>query len=251
MAQTKGTVVITGGSRGIGAATALLAAKAGYDICINYQANEKAAINLLETISEQGGNAIAVKADISQEADVLHLFAEVDAELGNLKGLVNCAGIMDKSSSLVDMDVQRLQKVMDINVVGTMLCAREAAKRMSLQRGGTGGAIVNISSVAAKNGAASEGVEYAASKGAVEAFTNGLGRELAPQGIRVNCVRPGLTKTDLHALTGNPDRIHTLAPSVPLKRVAEPEEIAKAIVWLLSEEASYCVGSILEAGGGR
>ncbi|WP_068311782.1 SDR family NAD(P)-dependent oxidoreductase [Polycladidibacter hongkongensis] len=245
--QQQPVIVITGGNRGIGAATARLAAKSGFAIAITYQGGEQAAQELVAELQQQGHTAIALKTDVRDQEQLQALFARA-SQIGPVTALVTCAGIMGVNSDLHQMEPQRIREVLDINVLGTILSARAALP--FLFKNGKG-AIVTVSSVAAKNGAANAGVEYAASKGAVEAFTNGLAKEVAPKGIRVNCVRPGLTRTDLHALTGDPDRINTLAPSVPLRRVAEPEEIATAIMWLVSEEASYCVGTVLEAGGGR
>ncbi|MTI17185.1 SDR family oxidoreductase [Rhodobacteraceae bacterium RKSG542] len=249
--MTLGALLVTGGSRGIGAQVARMAAKAGYPVCINYTANDEAARRLLTEIEEIGGQAIIAQADVSREDEVVAMFDRCEAELGPLGGLVNNAGVMGRNSRLDAMDFGRIDRTLRVNVLGTMLCAREAVRRMSIANGGKGGAIVNVSSVAAKNGAAGENIDYAASKGAVEAFTIGLGKEVAGEGIRVNCVRPGMTDTELHASTGDPERIVTIAPTIPIKRVATANEIAKAIMWLLSDDASYCVGAILEAGGGR
>ncbi|MDD7910081.1 MULTISPECIES: SDR family oxidoreductase [Pseudovibrio] len=246
-----GSVVITGASRGIGAATAVLAAKRGFSVCVNYTSNEEAADQVLAKVTENGGMAIKVQADVSREDEVARMFDRCEQELGHLSGLVNSAGIMSPNMRLETMDFARLERVFRINVLGSILCAKEAVRRMSRTNGGHGGAIVNLSSVASQHGAPGENVDYAASKGAIDSFTKGLAKEVAADGIRVNCVRPGLTATELHESTGDPERIVNLAPYVPIKRVAEPHEIAEAIMWFLSDQSSYCVGAILDVSGGR
>lgn len=244
-------LLITGASRGIGAATALEAAKRGYAVCINYRQNGEAAEKILHQINSQGGKAIAVPADVSQESDVLDLFKMVDKSLGLLTALVNNAGYTEKQSRVEAMDAQRLQKVFATNITASFLCAREAIKRMSTKKGGQGGAIVNVSSLAAEIGGPGEYVDYAAAKGAIDTMTVGLAKEVATEGIRVNAVRPGLIYTEFHAGGGDPARVDRLKETVPMKRGGTPEEIATAILWLLSDEASYCTGSILNVGGGR
>ena len=243
--------VITGGSRGIGAATAQLAAARGYAVCVNYRRNRTAAESVVRAIERAGGKAIAVAADVASEADVVRLFETVDRELGPVTALVNNASILETQMRLEDMDAARLQRIFAINVTGCFLCAREAVRRMSTQRGGQGGAIVNVSSVAARTGSPGEYVDYAASKGALDTMTIGLAKEVAEQGIRVNAVRPGLIYTDIHASGGEPGRIERLKESVPLKRGGQPEEVARAILWLASEEASYVTGSFIDVSGGR
>ncbi len=244
-------LLITGASRGIGAATAILAAKRGYAVCINYRQNAEAAEKVLNQINSQGGKAITVQADISQEPEVLELFKTVDKTLGPLTALVNNAAYTEKQSRLEAMDAQRLQRVFATNITGSFLCAREAIKRMSTNHGGQGGSIVNVSSLAAQLGGPGEYVDYAAAKGAIDTMTIGLAKEVADEGIRVNGVRPGLIYTEFHAGGGDPQRVDRLRESVPMKRGGQPEEIANAILWLLSEEASYCTGTILNVGGGR
>ncbi len=244
-------VLITGGSRGIGAATALLAAERGYDVCISYVANETAAQNVVQQIEALGRKALAVQADIALELDIFNLFETVDKTLGRLDALVNNAGILDKQTSVENIELERLQRVFATNVFGSFLCAREAVKRMSTRRGGKGGAIVNNSSAAARLGAPNEYVDYAASKAALDTLTIGLAKEVADQGIRVNAVRPGIIKTDIHILGGEPGRPERLAEFIPMKRSGEAEEVATAIVWLLSDEASYITGTLLDIAGGR
>ena len=244
-------LLITGGSRGIGAATAHLAAAQGYAVAVNYSHNASAAQAVVRTIQAQGGQAIAVQADVANEAQVLAMFATVDAQLGRLTALVNSAGVVDVAARVDAMDVQRWRRLLDINVIGTMLCAREAVRRMSTRHGGVGGAIVNLSSVAATLGSPGQYVDYAASKGAIDSFTVGLGREVAAEGIRVNAVRPGVIDTDIHASGGQPERARQLAPTIPMRRPGTAQEVAQAIVWLLSDAASYTTGSIVDVGGGR
>ena len=244
-------VLITGGGRGIGAATALLAAKEGYAVCVNYFQNEAAAAKVSEQINAEGGKAIAVAGDVSVEADVLALFETVDKTFGPLTALVNNAGVVGRQSTLRDMTAERMQRIFAINTLGSFLCAREAVKRMSAKESGKGGAIVNVSSAASKHGAAFEYIDYAASKGAVDVLTLGLSKEVAAENIRVNAVRPGLIYTELHASGGEPGRVDRLKDGIPMKRGGQPEEVAKTILWLLSEEASYVTGVLVDVTGGR
>lgn len=244
-------MIITGGGRGIGAATARLAAKKGYAVCVNYLRDRDAAESVVHEIRSADGRAIAVAGDVSLEADVVKLFQESDRSLGRLTALVNNAGIVVRASRVEAMDGARLQRMFATNVIGPFLCAREAIKRMSTKHGGKGGAIVNVSSGAARLGSPGEWVDYAASKGAIDTMTLGLAKELAGEGIRVNCVRPGFVNTDIHATAGEPDRIERLREGIPMKRGGEPEEVARAILWLLSDEASYSTGAILDVTGGR
>ena len=245
------TVLVTGGSRGIGAATARLAAAGGWRVAVNYVANAEAAERLVAEIAAAGGDAFAVRGDVGEEQDVVAMFAAVDARFGRLDALVNNAGIVTPKSRVDGMDAERLLRVMRVNIVGSLLCAREAVRRMSTRHGGRGGAIVNLSSVAATLGAPGEYVDYAASKGAIDAFTIGLAREVAAEGIRVNAVRPGIVDTDIHASGGQPGRVAALRGTVPMQREGKAEEIARAILWLLSDDASYTTGAILNASGGR
>ena len=244
-------LLVTGASRGIGAATALLAAQRGYAVCVNYLHNRGAADAVVARITETGGRAITVAADISLEADVLRLYASIDHELGPVTGLVNNAGILEQQQRTDAIDAARLQRIFATNVIGSFLCAREAVKRMSRSAGGQGGAIVNVSSVAARTGSPGEYVDYAASKGAIDSFTRGLAAEVAGDGIRVNAVRPGFIHTDMHASGGEPDRIERVKVGVPLQRGGQAEEVALAILWLLSDEASYTTGAFLDVAGGR
>lgn len=244
-------IVITGASRGIGAATARLAARQGYRVCINYHADDQAAERVLAEVRELGAEAIAVRADVSVEDEVIQLFHRVDSELGRVTALVNNAGTIGHTSRLEDMSEFRLLKLMKTNVVGPMLCAKHALQRMSTRHGGLGGSIVNVSSVAARLGSPNEYVDYAASKGALDTFTVGLAKEVAGEGVRVNAVRPGYIHTDFHALSGDPDRVSTLESSIPMGRGGQAEEVAEAIIWLLSDKASYSTGSFIDLGGGR
>lgn len=246
-----GTIIVTGSGRGIGASTALLAAQKGYSVCINYTNRGDAANQIVETIRHKGGKAIAVQTDVSDEASIKAMFDTAIAELGPLVALVNNAGITGKLGRFVDVDAQSLRRVLEVNIIGTMLCSREAVRRMSTVFGGHGGSIVNISSRAAQYGGPNEYVHYAASKAAVESFTIGLAREVASEGIRVNCVSPGLIETEIHAAAGDAQRLQRMASQIPIQRAGKPEEVAAAILWLLSDEASYCAGSILAVGGGR
>ena len=249
--SARGVIIITGGGRGIGAATARLAAKRGYAVCVNYLRDRTAAESVVHEIRGAEGRAIAVAGDVSSEKDVLNLFQESDRSLGPLTALVNNAGIVERQSRVEDMDAPRLQRMFATNVIGPFLCAREAIRRMSTKHGGKGGAIVNLSSGAARLGSPGEYVDYAASKGAIDTMTIGLAKELAAEGIRVNCVRPGFVHTDIHAAAGEPNRIERLRDGIPMKRGGKPEEVARAVLWLLSDEASYSTGAILDVTGGR
>jgi NAD(P)-dependent dehydrogenase (short-subunit alcohol dehydrogenase family) len=244
-------VIITGASRGIGAATARLAAERGYSVCLNYLRNGEAADSLVTEIDRRGGRAIAVRADVSSEPDVVRLFATTDAQLGRVTALVNNAGILERQMKVEQMDAARLGRLFATNVVGCFLCAREAVRRMSTAHGGAGGAIVNLSSAASRLGAPQEYVDYAASKGAVDTLTVGLAREVAAEGIRVNAVRAGIIRTDIHASGGEASRVERLAQAIPMKRGGEPIEVARAVLWLLSDEASYVTGAIVDVTGGR
>jgi len=244
-------LLVTGGSRGIGAATAVLAARKGYAVAVNYTRNEAAAQEVVRSIRAAGGRAEAMPGDVADEAQVTELFAQVDSRLGRLTALVNNAGIVDRTSRVEDMSLERLRRMFDVNVIGSILCAREAIKRMSTRHGGRGGAIVNVSSAAARLGAPGQYVDYAASKGAIDTFTIGLAKELAAEGIRVNAVRPGLIETDIHASGGLPNRVRELAHQVPMQRGGSADEVAQAIVWLLSPEASYTTMSLVDVSGGR
>lgn len=243
--------IVTGGSRGIGAATCRLAAQAGYDVCVNYAGNETAARSVAEDVERIGRRALVFRADVSDEPAVTDMFNAVDRELGTVTALVNNAGVVDRPQLVSEMSAERLQRMFAVNVVGSFLCAREAVLRMSTRYGGSGGAIVNLSSIAAILGASGQYVDYAASKGAIDAMTVGLAREEAEFGVRVNAVRPGVIDTDIHASGGIPDRVEQLKDTIPMKRAGTAEEIAETIVWLLSDKASYCTGSILHASGGR
>jgi NAD(P)-dependent dehydrogenase (short-subunit alcohol dehydrogenase family) len=242
-----GVMLITGGGRGIGAATARLAAKHGYRVCVNYRTDERSARELAERIGHQ---AVAVQGDVSIEADVLRLFKEAE-KLGPLTVLVNNAGIVDRSSRVENLSAERIQRMLAINVTGSFLCAREAIKRMSTRHGGKGGAIVNVSSVAARLGGSGEYVDYAASKGAIDTFTIGLAKEVGAEGIRVNAVRPGVIRTEIHNASGDPSRVERIGALAAMQRPGEAGEIAAAIVWLCSDEASYTTGALLDIAGGR
>ena len=242
--------IVTGGSRGIGRATALKLGAEGYTVVVNYAANEAAANEVVQAIAAKGGKAVAVKGDVANEADVLALFAAAD-RLGPLKVLINNAGIMDRQNRLDEMSTERLRRLFDINILGSFLCAREAVKRMSTKHGGSGGVIVNQSSAAAVLGAPALGVEYAASKGAMDVLTIGLGREVAAEGIRVNAVRPGIIDTEIHDSSGIPGRVKMMRDVIPMKREGKAEEVADAIMWLCSDQSSYVTGSIIPVAGGR
>lgn len=244
-------LLVTGGSRGIGAATALLAARQGWAVAVNYTANSLAADEVVRSIRASGGTAITVQADVADEAQVLRMFEKVDAKLGRLTGLVNNAGVVDVTARVEDMSVARWKRMFDINVIGSMLCAREAVRRMGTRHGGEGGSIVNLSSAAARLGSPGQYVDYAAAKGAIDAFTIGLAKEVAGDGIRVNAVRPGLIETEIHASGGIPDRVNQLKHQVPMQRGGTADEVAQAIVWLLSDAASYTTMSLIDVSGGR
>ena len=246
-----GVMIVTGASRGIGVATARLGAKRGYQVCVNYNRNQEAADAVVEDIQAAGGTAIAVGADVGSEADVVRLFREVDQELGPLTALVNNAGIINPVGRVEAYSASRVNDLLRINVTGCFLCAREAIKRMSTAHGGKGGGIVNVSSSAARLGAPNEFIDYAASKGAVDAMTIGLAKEVATEDIRVNAVRPGLIETEIHASAGAPERVENLIGGVPMQRSGQAEEVAEAVLWLLSADAAYVTGSFIDVSGGR
>ena len=249
--MTRPVLIVTGGGRGIGACTARLAAARGYAVCVNYLRNHAAAAGVVDEIRRQGGTAIAAQADVAVEADVVALFALVERELGRPAALVNNAARLELQMRLESMDAARLQRMFATNAIGAMLCAREAVRRMSVRHGGAGGSIVNVSSGAARYGSPGEYVDYAATKGALETFTVGLAREVAEEGIRVNGVRPGHIYTELHADGGEPGRVDRVKSLVPMQRGGRPEEVASAILWLLSAEASYVTGTFIDVAGGR
>jgi NAD(P)-dependent dehydrogenase (short-subunit alcohol dehydrogenase family) len=244
-------IIVTGGARGIGAETARLAAGRGYAVCVNYRQNQEAAAAVVASIAAAGGSAIAVGADVASEPDVVRLFETVDARLGTLDALVNNAGILERQTRVEHIDAARIDRIFATNVRGAFLCAREAVRRMSTAHGGAGGAIVNVSSRAAQLGAPGEYVDYAASKAALEALTTGLSREVAGEGIRVNGVRPGIIYSEIHADGGEPGRVDRLGPTLPMQRGGEAIEVARAILWLLSDEASYSTGTFIDVSGGR
>ena len=245
------TLLITGGSRGIGAATALLAAQHGYSVAVNYATHSAAADEVVRKIRAAGGRAFSVQADVAVEKDIMAMFKKIDIEFGRLDALVNNAGVVDQTSRVDAMTMARLQRMFAVNVFGSFLCAREAIKRMSTLGGGIGGAIVNVSSAAARIGSPGQYVDYAAAKGAIDTFTIGLAREVAAEGIRVNAVRPGIIETDIHASGGLPNRARDVAPQVPMQCAGSADEVAQSIVWLLSDSASYTTGALLDIAGGR
>jgi NAD(P)-dependent dehydrogenase (short-subunit alcohol dehydrogenase family) len=249
--NSAGVMMVTGGARGIGAATARLAGARGYAVCVNYLRNAEAAHRVVDDIRDAGGRAIALQGDVAKEADVMRLFEDTVRQFGFLNALVNNAGILERQTRLEEMEAARFERVFATNITGSFLCAREAVRRMSTRRGGRGGAIVNVSSMAARLGAPGEYVDYAASKGAIDALTIGLAKEVAEDGIRVNAVRPGVIHTEIHASGGEPGRVERVKSAVPLKRGGKPEEVARAILWLLSDESSYCTGTFIDVSGGR
>jgi len=247
----KKIALVTGSSRGIGAATAILLAQQGYDLCLNYKSNSEAANSALAQVKEYGTRCILIQADVSKELDVVRLFEQIDQQLGTITALVNNAGILKQQTRLENLTEQRINSILTNNVTSAFLCCREAVKRMSTKNNGQGGNIVNVSSVAATTGSAGEYIDYAASKGALDTLTKGLSVEVAAEGIRVNCVRPGFIKTEMHADGGEPARVERLKTLIPMQRGGEPEEVAEAVVWLLSDKASYVTGAFIDVAGGR
>lgn len=245
------SVIVTGGSRGIGAATCVLAADSGFRVAVNYTANKAAADDVVRRIESAGGEAFAILGDVASEPEIVAMFEAVDKRFGGLDALVNNAGVVDRKARLDEVDAARLERMFRINTIGTMLCAREAVKRMSTRHGGKGGSIVNLSSVAAVLGGPGEYVDYAAAKGAIDSFTVGLAREVAEEGIRVNAIRPGIVETEIHASGGQPNRVEAMRGFVPMKRAGTADEIARAVMWFLSDASSYATGSILNVSGGR
>lgn len=244
-------ILITGGSRGVGAATARLAAAQGYDVAISYVANESAALEVVADIEELGRKGLAVRADSADPEQVVELFSAIDRSFGRIDVLVNNAGVLAKQSRMEDLSFERMQRVFAVNALGPILCAQQAVKRMSLRHGGTGGVVINISSASARLGSPNEYVDYAASKGALETFTIGFAKEVAREGIRVNCIRPGHIYTDMHASGGEPGRVDRVKESIPMGRGGQPEEVARAILWLASAEASFVTGTFLDVTGGK
>ena len=244
-------MLVTGASRGIGAATALAAAREGYAVGVNYLHNAERADTIVASIQRDGGRAVAIRGDVASDSEVVRMFEQLDRTLGAITALVNNAGILELQQRVDAMDAARLTRILATNVTGSFICAREAIRRMSTRHGGTGGAIVNVSSAAARLGSPGEYVDYAASKGAIDTFTLGLAREVANEGIRVNGVRPGIIYTDIHASGGVPDRVERLKENIPMRRGGDPEEVAAAILWLLSDGASYVTGSTIDVTGGR
>jgi NAD(P)-dependent dehydrogenase (short-subunit alcohol dehydrogenase family) len=244
-------MLITGASRGIGAATARLAARRGWDVAVNYTRNSDAAAAVVADVRHAGRQAIAIQADVAKPDDIARLFKTLDAELGRLDGFFNNAGMLEKAAKFVDMDIARLQRVLAVNTVGAFVAAQEAVRRMSTRLGGKGGVIVNMSSMGAKLGGPNEAIDYALSKGAIDTMTIGMAKELAPEGIRVNAVRPGMIDTDIQRDTGIPDRVARAVPLIPLQRGGTAEEVAEAVLWLMSDQASYCTGVLLDISGGR
>jgi len=250
-AKTKHVLLVTGGSRGIGAAISRLAALEGYAVCVNYRHGREAANAVVASIVADGGESVAIQADVSVENEVVRLFEQIDSSLGRVTALVNNAGILERQARVEEMDAARISRVFAANVTGSFICAREAVRRMSTRHGGSGGAIVNISSRAARLGAPGKYVDYAASKAAIDTLTIGLAKEVAAEGIRVNAVCPGIIYTDIHASGGEPGRVERLKDSIPMKRGGYPEEVARAVLWLLSDAASYTTGALLDVAGGR
>jgi NAD(P)-dependent dehydrogenase (short-subunit alcohol dehydrogenase family) len=251
MAEARGTLIVTGASRGIGAAIAILAGARGYSVAVNYSSDETGAASVVKMITGAGGKATAIQGNVAEEPDVQRLFNTAGRSLGPISGLVNNAGITGRISRLENMDAADISRVLAINVTGSFLCAREAVRRMSIKRGGNGGSIVNISSRAAVTGGAGDFIHYAASKGAIDSFTIGLAREVAAEAIRVNAVAPGVIETGIHAAAGDAARVERMAPSIPMQRIGKVDEVAPAVLWLLSDEAAYVTGAVLPAGGGR
>lgn len=249
--MSKGLLIVTGGSRGIGASTAIRAAEDGWDVAVNYARDADAADRVARAVRKAGARSMTVRADMNDETDILHMFEAAERALGPLKGLVTSAGTTGRATRVEDMSAEAMRGVIGLNVIGLMLCCREAVRRMSTKHGGTGGRIVNLASAASRLGGPNEFVHYAASKGAVDSFTIGLSREVADEGILVNAVSPGMIDTEIHAAAGLPDRAIQAVPGIPIRRVGQPEEVAEAIVWLLGDGASYCAGTIIQVTGGR